>query len=103
MKKKQEEQADAEDRKDEILTRILQKEAVERLNNVERLNPQKVRRDVNTTPAAAHLSASASPLLAFQVDKVKDQLLAKRSYWLLNGPVTDEQVKKMLEEADQVR
>ena len=76
MKKKQEEQAEAEEKRDEILTQIVRKEALERLSKVEVVNPAKA-------------------------EQVKDQILAKRSYWRLNGPVTDEHVKQLLAEAEQ--
>jgi hypothetical protein len=36
-------------------------------------------------------------LASWQAEQVKDQLLAQRAHWQLNGPVSDEHLKGMIE------
>ena len=72
LKKKQDDQADAEEKRDEIIAQIVSKEALERLIKFEMAEPTKA-------------------------DTIKDQLLAKRSHWKLNGPVSDGHIKELID------
>ena len=78
LKKKQEEEADAEDRRDEVVASLLDHEALQRLAKVDAVDPQKV-------------------------DKVKDMILAKRAHWKMNGKMTDAQLQQIFQEASTVR
>jgi DNA-binding TFAR19-related protein (PDSD5 family) len=76
--KKQDEQAEADEKRDDILAGnehqrgILSKEALQRLIEFEQKEPEKA-------------------------DSVKDKLVAERGYWRLNGPVSDSHIKGMID------
>ena len=70
--KKEKEAEELADKADEILQRIISKDARERMTYIEA-----------NEPATA--------------EQVKDQLLADRNHWMLNGPVSDDQLKAIIE------
>ena len=45
----------------------------------------------------SHLASHAVSRVGRQAEQVRDQLLAQRAHWRLNGPVSDEHLKGMIE------
>jgi len=73
LKKKEEEQVEAEEKRDEILAKFMQKDAIDRVNKLEMSEPAKA-------------------------ERVREQLLAQRAHWRLNGPVTVGHIAQILED-----
>lgn len=72
LEKKKQEEEELADNADAILVKLCSKDARERLNFTE----------------------SEEPAVA---DQVKDQLMETRAYWMLNGPVSDDKMKGMID------
>jgi len=94
VKKKQEEAAMVEEKRDEILMQLMNKEVAMRLNAMEVDNPAKVQ-------TRCSLRAQTKCVLTFidvppQVSRVRDQILAQRAHWRLNGPFNEQNLAELL-------
>jgi hypothetical protein len=99
LRKDQEQQAQVEEKKEEIIAKKLQPAALERLNKLEMLDPTKARNFLARLLLRCPYPSMVVPLAA-QADRVKDELLRGQSK---NGGIADAYVKELIEGmADQV-
>ena len=73
VKKSQDEAADAADKRDEILSQLMQKPAFQRLEEFASFEAEKA-------------------------ERLKNQILAQRAHWRINPPMTEAQLMEMIEQ-----
>ena len=83
-----------EEKRGEILMQLMNKEVAMRLNAMEVDNPAKVQ-------TRCSLRAQTKCVLTFidvppQVSRVRDQILAQRAHWRLNGPFNEQNLAELL-------